>query len=97
MKSKWDIEVTDRHCPVCDDTGWVCEAHPNGPWANVSDRWDACVCGAPGVPCHSCNRTKERERPEGELRTAIVETFKEIDSECNALEPIGRFCEQSTD
>ena len=32
---------------------------------------------------------------EGELRTAIVETFKEIDSECNALEPIARFCEQS--
>ena len=30
-----------------------------------------------------------------ELRTAIVETFKEIDSERNALEPIARFCEQS--
>ena len=32
---------------------------------------------------------------EGELRTAIVETFKEIDSERNALEPIAQFCEQS--
>jgi hypothetical protein len=30
-----------------------------------------------------------------ELRTAIVETFEEIESERNSLEPIARFCEQS--
>jgi hypothetical protein len=30
-----------------------------------------------------------------ELRIGIIETFKEIDSERNALEPIARFCEQS--
>jgi hypothetical protein len=36
-----------------------------------------------------------RDIKASELRTAIVETFKEIDSERNALEPIARFCEQS--
>jgi hypothetical protein len=30
-----------------------------------------------------------------ELRAAIVETFREIDSERNALEPLALFCEHS--
>jgi hypothetical protein len=30
-----------------------------------------------------------------ELTVAIVETFKEIEAERNALEPIARFCEDS--
>ena len=36
-----------------------------------------------------------RDVDANEFRTAIVETFREIDSERNALEPIARFCEQS--
>jgi hypothetical protein len=55
--------VTDRHCPVCDDRGWVCETHPDRPWRIVSDRWDACDCGT-GAPCTSCNRYDENGRPD---------------------------------
>jgi hypothetical protein len=40
-------------CPVCDDTGWVCENHPQRPFAMFSARVDACECGA-GMPCQIC-------------------------------------------
>lgn len=45
--------IGERPCPNCDDTGWVCEGHPNKPWAGVSSRNDACGCGA-GEPCPAC-------------------------------------------
>jgi hypothetical protein len=35
-----------------------------------------------------------RDLKASELRIGIIETFKEIDFERNALEPIVRFCEQ---
>ena len=40
-------------CLVCDNTGWVCEEHPDRPWRGNSQRADACDCGA-GMPCE-CN------------------------------------------
>lgn len=33
-------------CSTCDDTGWVCEAHVDRPWAGFSERHDACACSA---------------------------------------------------
>jgi hypothetical protein len=41
-------------CLVCDNTGWVCENHPDRPWRGNSQRADACECGA-GMPCELCN------------------------------------------
>jgi hypothetical protein len=41
-------------CPLCDDTGWVCEDHGNRPLKSDSQRADACSFGA-GVPCPRCN------------------------------------------
>lgn len=34
-------------CATCEDTGWVCESHPNTPMGDD-------YCGAPGQPC-KCN------------------------------------------
>lgn len=52
-------------CPICDDTGWVCENHPNAPWGGMSGRPDACYCGGAGAPC-SCN-TDPLNDPRGRL------------------------------
>jgi hypothetical protein len=38
-------------CAVCEDCGWVCEAHPDRPF----DGERACTCGGAGTPCSSCN------------------------------------------
>lgn len=41
-------------CPACHDSGYVCENHPELPWAGVSSACDcACECGA-GMPCPGC-------------------------------------------
>ncbi|MGJ5036615.1 hypothetical protein ACQR13_21115 [Bradyrhizobium sp. HKCCYLRH3059] len=40
-----------RFCLRCDDTGFVCEAHPALPWM---DSARGCRCGAPGDPCPVC-------------------------------------------
>lgn len=39
-------------CPLCAGVGWVCENHPNKPWAD--DVPNGCTCGA-GAPCRLCN------------------------------------------
>jgi hypothetical protein len=44
-----------QRCEFCDDTGWVCENHPDRPWRGFTSRIDACECGA-GAPCDACNR-----------------------------------------
>jgi hypothetical protein len=31
-------------CLLCEDTGWVCENHPDQPWEGPH----ACTCGAAG-------------------------------------------------
>lgn len=41
-------------CLVCDNTGWVCEDHPDRPWRGNSERTEACDCDPPGTPCE-CN------------------------------------------
>jgi hypothetical protein len=38
-------------CILCEDTGWVCENHPDTPW----DGEYACTCGGAGMPCPQCN------------------------------------------
>jgi hypothetical protein len=57
-------------CLLCDDTGWVCEAHPDQPWQGPHE----CACGAAGAPCPRCNsatadkppRLPKRFEPDGE-------------------------------
>jgi hypothetical protein len=46
-----DGRLTSFKCPQCEDTGWVCEDHPDTPW----DGDHACSCGAAGMPCPRCN------------------------------------------
>jgi len=41
-------------CMTCDDTGTVCEDHPNLPWDGLSDSLFACLCGGAGMPCPYC-------------------------------------------
>ncbi len=38
-------------CEACDNTGWVCEAHPDRP------------SGAAAMPCLVCNQPEPGERP----------------------------------
>lgn len=40
-------------CKSCDDTGHVCENHPDQPWEPLSEAANACDCGA-GMPCPDC-------------------------------------------
>lgn len=47
------------NCAACEDTGWVCEAHPDRSW----DGPHACGCGAAGDPCPRCNALSEADRP----------------------------------
>jgi hypothetical protein len=37
-------------CHRCEDTGWVCEEHPERPWEGPH----ACPCGAAGMPYPDC-------------------------------------------
>jgi hypothetical protein len=46
-------------CPLCEDSGWVCENHPQEPWEGKN----ACGCGAAGAPCPNCNTPSEGETP----------------------------------
>jgi hypothetical protein len=46
-------------CTRCCDTYWVCEAHDDRPW----DGEKACGCGAPGMPCPSCNASSPDNPP----------------------------------
>jgi hypothetical protein len=45
-------------CALCEDTGWVCENHPDTPW----DGEHACDCGGAGMPCPKCNPS-DLDRP----------------------------------
>lgn len=40
------------NCEKCNDTGWVCENHPDKPWETGED--NDCDCGGAGMPCE-CN------------------------------------------
>lgn len=41
------------NCETCDDTGIVCENHPDKPWGEMSVHPSACSCGA-GMSCPKC-------------------------------------------
>jgi hypothetical protein len=47
------------NCAVCDDCGWVCEAHPDRPFQGER----ACTCGGAGAPCPSCNPSDADTEP----------------------------------
>jgi hypothetical protein len=51
-------------CAVCDDTGWVCEAHPDRPAGMFSERAEACRCGAAAMPCPECNPSRAGVLPD---------------------------------
>ncbi len=50
------------YCRTCHDGGYVCESHPELPWADAPDTPHtnqvtcdcACACGGAGMPCPSC-------------------------------------------
>ena len=42
-------------CSRCAGIAWVCENHPDRPWAKPGKYPNACDCGA-GAPCPACNR-----------------------------------------
>ena len=59
-------------CTTCDDTGWVCEAHADRPWAGLSERDDACACST-GASC-SCYAAPLSGN--GTFATIICEAFR---------------------
>lgn len=61
----------DPGCPLCDGTGWVCEAHADRPSdCSSPDHPDACHCGAPGEPCKACYPEPARLDDPPDLRLA---------------------------
>lgn len=56
--------MSETDCPICANTGWVCENHPDRPWGTRKLRSDACECGA-GKPC-ICNPLSACEEREEE-------------------------------
>jgi hypothetical protein len=46
-------------CSLCEDSGWVCESHPDRPWEGKH----ACTCSGAGAPCPRCNVPEENEAP----------------------------------
>lgn len=40
-------------CTTCADCRWVCENHPNVPWAGLTGGEEC--CGGAGMPCPDCN------------------------------------------
>jgi hypothetical protein len=47
------------HCPLCNNTGWVCDQHAHRPWKGNY----ACNCGASGAPCRACNYPRAGKMP----------------------------------
>jgi len=46
-------------CLTCEDEGWVCENHPDHPFAGPH----ACRCGGAGMPCPKCNPSSGQDNP----------------------------------
>ena len=63
--------LTVMACLVCDNTGRVCENHPDRPWRGDSQRGDACDCGA-GMPCQLCNPCGGIDEPPAKIGMAEV-------------------------
>ncbi len=47
---------------ACDNTGWVCQAHPDRP-SDCGNSRQPCTCGAAGMPRPICNQPEPGERP----------------------------------
>jgi hypothetical protein len=58
-------------CGLCEDTGWVCENHPEEPW----DGDHACGCGAAGMPCVRCNPS-DLDNPPGRRPVRVSNSTK---------------------
>jgi hypothetical protein len=48
-----------KPCLYCEGEGWVCENHPDQPFAGPH----ACRCGGAGMPCPKCNPSSQDEPP----------------------------------
>src|SRR4051794_36520627 len=46
-------------CLCYEDSGWVCENHPDQPWEGPH----ACTCGGAGAPCPRCNQSTPDDQP----------------------------------
>jgi len=42
-------------CNNCNNSGWVCEEHPNKPW----EQGKVTCCSGAGMPCEWCNNEEE--------------------------------------
>lgn len=56
-------------CETCDDTGFVCEAHPNRPFNGPK----ACGCGAAGMPCILCDSDGEKPDVSRVLKSVLLD------------------------
>jgi hypothetical protein len=56
--------MVTKPCTICDETGWVCESHPDRPTGMFSTRADACNCGDARMPCEACNQSNRDRRPD---------------------------------
>ncbi|MGY4154303.1 hypothetical protein ACVINW_000145 [Bradyrhizobium sp. USDA 4461] len=52
--------MTGPACILCDNTGWVCENHPDQPWTGNH----ACWCGGAGAPYPQCNKPDNGDIPQ---------------------------------
>lgn len=53
-------------CYRCYDEAWVCESHSSKAWSGGADGTKpTCHCGAPGMPCPTCNKTNPPRFPLG--------------------------------
>ena len=65
-----------KRCEHCDDTLWLCAAHPDRPWGGApSER--ACHCGAPAMPCEVCSPCGEPDEPPDGWRAGTTGTPEE--------------------
>lgn len=61
--------MSEKICPLCNGTGWVCEFHLDIPW----NEGEGCGCGGAGANC-ICN--PNGDVPEGFLTIASVDDEK---------------------
>jgi ribosomal protein L30E len=62
-------------CKRCLGIGWVCETHPDKPWAKQLQ--NGCECG-PGVPCPDCNDLADGSQPRTDQVITSVDATREL-------------------
>jgi hypothetical protein len=70
-------------CRRCAGLQWVCENHPDRPWAESGKYPNACDCGA-GAPCPICNplhRDHARTETVDDLVAALIAERERLRSE----------------